>query len=672
MKRISRYALWAALALMLLLSASALAEAPGPVENLRVTALGDSWAELAWDVPAGAGDQAIIYRVRTAQNESAEADDSVSRTHRVEGLTPGQPQAISVFADTAAGEGADATVTVIPGVAAAPSLRVTAGNGSLQYAWDVPATMAGESVTRYEADSGSGEWEDIGLRTSLYYSNLENDVPFTLKVRAYIGQRDAYGPEAELTGMPYVPADPPASVAIEPGMERIDLTWEAPASDGGHPVTHYALSLDSGVTWPYKTEDADTTAYAMENLVDGELYGLAVAAVTEAGIGLSYEAWVIPPAPLAPENLAAVPGDGEVTLSWTPPQSHGVTSITTYDVCVDPTLWVLVDDVQSYVFSGIENGTNYTFYVRARNSLGTGPYAVVNATPVGAPNAPSGLSTAEADGGGVTLRWSAPGNDGGSPITGYEVALDGAGWTDVGENTQYTFSSAATDSPHTLSVRARNAQGTGEEARAQFTPVVGSEVPSEPSGLTLYPRDGSVRLTWSAPSSDGGNPILYYELSVDGGQWSNLGLANAETVSGLTNGTTYTFYVRAVTAVGAGPYAQGITTPGPMIGRPGEPLNPRIAEYGDGFITVAWDPPSDSSPATSYEVSFQLDSGWINIGDQTSYQFTGLVNNMTYTVYIRAINDQGTSAAVYVRGNPTGDYYSPSTGGNDNIIGPGY
>jgi alpha-tubulin suppressor-like RCC1 family protein len=74
-----------------------------------------------------------------------------------------------------------------------------------------------------------------------------------------------------------------------------------------------------------------------------------------------------------------------------------------------------------------------------------------------------------------------------------------------------------------------------------------------PTGTT---GDGTVSLTWSAPTSDGGSAITDYviEYSIDGASWTTytdaVSSLTTATVSGLTNATAYQFRVTARTAVG--------------------------------------------------------------------------------------------------------------------------
>ena len=71
--------------------------------------------------------------------------------------------------------------------------------------------------------------------------------------------------------------------------------------------------------------------------------------------------------------------------------------------------------------------------------------------------------------------------------------------------------------------------------------------------LEAQPGDTEATLRWDAPAQTGGQPVLRYEVSRDGGvTWTDVGTATTYRATGLTNGTSYTFEVRAVTVNGEG------------------------------------------------------------------------------------------------------------------------
>ena len=87
-------------------------------------------------------------------------------------------------------------------------------------------------------------------------------------------------------------------------------------------------------------------------------------------------------APSVPQNFTATAGNRQVVLSWTVPDSDGGSPITGYEVSSDDgTTWVTASTDTGHTFTGLTNGTAYTFRVRAVNSIGSGAEATVTATP---------------------------------------------------------------------------------------------------------------------------------------------------------------------------------------------------------------------------------------------------------------------------------------------------
>ena len=184
--------------------------------------------------------------------------------------------------------------------------------------------------------------------------------------------------------------------------------------------------------------------------------------------------------------------------------------------------------------------------------------------PGGRPGAPGHLTATLEGSSAVVLAWSAPGDDGGSPVTGYriEVSDDGVEWSelvaDTGDvDTTYRHEeglSAATTRSYRVS--ARNANGAGAASNVASATMRVAR-PGAPGSLRGVGGEQSVTLTWSAPESDGGSAIMRYEYEVDASaSWTSVGEALRAEVGNLVNGQAYAFRVRAVNAVGAGEAAR--------------------------------------------------------------------------------------------------------------------
>ena len=188
--------------------------------------------------------------------------------------------------------------------------------------------------------------------------------------------------------------------------------------------------------------------------------------------------------------------------------------------------------------------------------------------PPAAPEAPR-VSAAAGSTTSLDVRWTAPGNTG-PAITSYDVQVrEGASGTwldgpqDVAE-TSTTVTALTTRTGYQVRVRATNDEGDGgwSEAGSGTTAT-----PTAPQGLVASPGNGESTLSWSAPASTGGEPLLHYEVrwKPDGGtfgeDWTGAGTATSHTVGSLVNATRYTFEVRAVTVVGGGAAQRVTATP---------------------------------------------------------------------------------------------------------------
>ncbi len=184
---------------------------------------------------------------------------------------------------------------------------------------------------------------------------------------------------------------------------------------------------------------------------------------------------------------------------------------------------------------------------------------------------------------------------------------------------------------------------------AGFTYVV-VQPPGKPTGVSAVAGDGEATVDWSAPVSDGGAAITGYEVSAsfDPSTFEVHTCATAGalecTVTGLTNGTPYTFTVVAANSAGPGAASLASAAVVPK-GAPAAPTNVR-ATRGDTTVTVAWDAAADNGDAvTGYAVTADPDGATCATTGALSCTVTGLVNGIPYTFTVTATNGLGTGPA---------------------------
>jgi hypothetical protein len=168
---------------------------------------------------------------------------------------------------------------------------------------------------------------------------------------------------------------------------------------------------------------------------------------------------------------AAYNGDASAIVSFTAPATGG-SAITGYTVTATPASGSALTRSASsspYTFTGLTNGTAYTFTVKATNAIGTGSDSTASSavTPTTTPGAPTGV-TPTASEGQVSVAFTA-GSTGGSTITGYTVTAtptSGSAVTVAGTVSPIVVTGLTAGTAYTFKVKATNAVGTGTDSTA--------------------------------------------------------------------------------------------------------------------------------------------------------------------------------------------------------------
>jgi hypothetical protein len=295
---------------------------------------------------------------------------------------------------------------------------------------------------------------------------------------------------------------------------------------------------------------------------------------------------ITPRIPDPPANLEATPDDSVVQLSWDPPLDDGGRAITGYRVyrATAPGVGDFLVDVAVPPFddTSVVNAVTYYYSVSAVNAIGEGPPTPeVEATPVRratVPEAPQDLEAEPGDGH-VDLTWSAPLDDGGSPITGYLVMMGtqpnaGDILDTLGLVTSFRAEGVVNGVTYYFSVAAINDLGAGSLTLEIH--VIPWGLPSPPRNLTAeITKESTVRCEWDPPVSDGGFDLLGYRVfraDADSSddftvldQVSNTSFLDLS----VEEGRKYVYKVTALTEKGEGPPTQTVNVEVPIqVGPP--------------------------------------------------------------------------------------------------------
>ena len=265
------------------------------------------------------------------------------------------------------------------------------------------------------------------------------------------------------------------------------------------------------------------------------------------------------------------------------------------------------------------------------------------------PAAPGNL-TAIAGDHQVVLSWDVPDTDGGQPLNPYVVYRQSATepLTQVAVTRQPTYAdgSARNNTAYTYYVTATNPQGASTLSNgASATPQAGLlNAPSAPRSLTVTPSYAKLTLTWAAPTSTGGSPLLGYRLyrSTVSGEGELLATLDPAALSyvdtAVVIGTRYYYQIAAFNAIGQGPITSeksGV----PATGVPGAPvLTANTSVYP---IVLNWTLANGgAAPVSKYQIT-RDGVRRATLGAVSSYTDTTALHGVSYVYRIRAWNSFG-------------------------------
>ncbi len=514
--------------------------------------------------------------------------------------------------------------------------------------------------------------------TELSTTLTENGVVESFQSQSFSGGRKLVDSGSAPSWGPYiggsVPSTPVAPTVTR-GNAQVTVAWVAPAN-GGSAITGYTVYTYIGTTLVAGKTCTPSPATALTctvtGLTNGTAYTFKVKARNAIGSSNSAASTAVTPAtvPAAPAAPAVTRGNAQVTVAWVAPANGGsvitgytVSTYTGTTLVTGKTCTPSPATAKTCVVTGLTNGTAYTFKVKARNAIGsTNSAASVVVTPATVPSAPVAPTVTRGNAQ-VTVAWVAPAN-GGSAITGFTVSTYSGTTLVTGKTCTPSPATATTcvvtgltnGTAYTFKVKARNAIGsTNSAASVVATPAT---VPSTPAAPTVVKGHLSAQLTWVAPSN-GGSAITGYTVytyigtTLVAGKTCTPSPATALTctVTGLTNGTAYTFKVKARNAIGSTNSAASVAaTPAAVPATPAAPTVTVGPAIGTGKATIKWVAPANNGSAITGFTARAYTAAGVSSGTCTtasatalSCSITGLSNGTTYTFKVTAKNANGTS-----------------------------
>ena len=700
--------------------------------DLTAEAVDGGGVSLSWTAPAEDADSVIGYEVLRAVGEgdmaTLAADPASTATSYTDATATeaGETYAYQVKAirgedrSQASGQ-AQVQIPHDPADLRPTGLTVSLVENKVTLSWTAPQanaeTVDGYEILRRRPNQGESSLATLVADTestaTTYTDATANEpgVRYVYRVKALRGDDVSlwssfdridlpadYAPDPTPTPEPESTSDDQAPAGLTAALAEgggVALTWTAPAEDADGVTGYEVLRAVGGGEMATLAADTGSTAtsYTDATATDaGETYAYQVKAIRgedrsrasgQARVQLPHD-----PVDLAPSNLTAEAVDSGVNLSWTAP-AEDADSVTGYEILRavgDGELATLAADTgftaTRYTdVTATQSGTSYTYKVKAIR--GEDRSQASGEAQVQLPNdaddqAPSGLSAALAEGGGVALTWTAPAEDA-DGVTGYKVLRavgDGEFATlvdDTGSTATSYTDATATDAGETYAYQVKAIRG---DDRSEASGQAQVQVPHDavdlaPTGLTAVVLTASlvvvgekestpttsVRLSWTAPAEDAGS-VTGYEIlrAVGEGDMATLvdDTGNAATTYTDTTATeageTYAYKVKAIRGEDrsqASGRAQ-VQLPHDAVDLAPSDLT---AEAVDSGVSLSWTAPAeDADSVTGYEVLRAVGEGEMATlvadtasTDTTYTDATATGEGETYAYRVKAIRGQARS-----------------------------
>ena len=592
---------------------------------------------------------------------------------------------------------ATATFTVTVQAAVAPGVPTGLGaqgtDSKVVLNWTEPVVKGSGGLSGYTLYRGNGNACDnlsaLSLNIAANAISVEDTTVTTNSTYCYeVTASSVLGGEGSRSASVVAKAtDPgaPSVLAAQGAASKVVLSWAAPLDDGGGEVDGYNVyrcagsetSCDGNTDWLAWVDGAGTTTYTDDGSAQALTSGLTYRYAVVSSRASALSTWSNQPTvrtvdPSAGALMVSSASATAVGLTWAAPSDDGGGSLDGYNVYrCDPEStctpvwidWVPLSDGESYTDDDVTEDTAYRYAVGSSRTGALSTWSnqvTVVAKATTRPGAPTQLM-AQATGAGAMLSWTAPADDGGGALDGYNVYRCDPGdtctpvWIAWASGTSYTDSGVTPGTEYRYAITSsRNSLISGQSNQVTVT-AVGAPAPLGPVALMVDSASATViGLTWTAPAGDGHGALDGYNVfRCDPGDsctpewldWVPLSDGESYTDDDVTENTAYRYAVASTRNDLVSSWTNQVTVVAKATTRPGTPTQLRVQDLG-GRVRLSWTAPSaDGGDALDgYNVyrCEQAEGGsvcspaWVAWAPGTSYTDSGLTPGTEHRYVVTA------------------------------------
>jgi hypothetical protein len=359
------------------------------------------------------------------------------------------------------------------------------------------------------------------------------------------------------------------------------------------------------------------------------------------------------PPPNSPTYVSAGGKLGQMTVNWHVPDANTGPKAVSYTAHVGS--HSCTTSLLTCTVTGLIAGTQYSVDVSATSSIGTGPISLpITVTDLGAPSAPAihNISTSSRS---AQVTFYAPASTGGAPITGYVLSASAANHptlvtTCLASGFVCYLGGVLNGISYKYQLSAQNHIGLGTASAPRNATAFGPP-PTVFNPIALS-GDRHLDVSWGS-FGNGGSTLLHYTATANGVSCESASATHC-TISGLTNGTSYSVTITATNVLGTNsPSLPVVATPSTAHApaSPG-PVTSFTATGCKGCLTLTWNAPKAVGNGIAYYWICQIggNNACRTIKGTRSAQFTA-TSTSTYAITVYARNGEF-SSSVRVTGSP--------------------